>query len=248
MELLADKVAIVTGAGRGIGSAVARALFDHGASVIVHYNKSRDEAEALARSLGENAAAIQADLTSRPAAQALVEKAIARFGRIDVLVNNASSFHPDTRFEDDAWEAYLDEFNGVVGATFHVTRAVLPHMKAQGRGRIINFTASLLRRPAAGYGAHSAAKGAVLALTRTLARELGRYGITVNAVSPGMTMTEYSLSLPEKVKRNVSDQTPLGRLAQPEDVARVVVFYASDLAGFVTGAEIAPDGGLAVIG
>ena len=248
MPLLTNKVAVVTGAGRGIGSDVARLMAAEGASIVVHYNSSREAAESLAQSLPGESIALQADLTDEAAAQSLIARAIDRFGHVDILVNNAASFRPDKKFEDDNWQAYLDEFNGVMGATFHPTRAVVPHMKAQGGGRIINFAATLLQRPAPGFGSHSAAKGAVLAFTRTLSRELGPYNITVNAVCPGMTMTDYSLSLSSQVKDRVSSLTPLRRLAQPLDVARVVVFYASDLAGFVTGALIAPDGGLAVIG
>jgi 3-oxoacyl-[acyl-carrier protein] reductase len=246
--MLPGKVAIVTGAGRGIGSEIARLFASEGALVVVHYNKSRKAAEALAASLPGSAIALQADLTDGDAARGLIESAVNRFGKIDILVNNAAGFVHDIPFEDDTWESYIKEFNGVLGATFHPTKAAVPHLKANGGGRIVNFVATLVNRPAVGFGAHTTAKGAVLAFTRTLSKELGPYNITVNAVSPGMTMTEYSTSMPEATKKSVTAQTPLRRLAEPIDVARVVLFYASDLAGNVTGANIAPDGGLAIIG
>ncbi|MDR3710872.1 MAG: SDR family oxidoreductase [Capsulimonadaceae bacterium] len=248
MALLTDKVAVVTGAGRGIGSAIVRQLAGEGAKVVAHFRRSSAGIDELVAQFPGSVYPRQADLTNADEAAGLIEAAIERFGRVDALVNNAASFHADMVFENDQWEAYVDEFNGVVGTMFHTTQSVIPHMKAQGGGRIVNFVATLVHRPAAGYGAHTAAKAAVLAITRTLARELGSHHITVNAVSPGMTLTDYSQGLPEVARAEVAGRTPLGRLAEPDDVARVVVFYASDLAGFITGAVIAPDGGLAIIG
>jgi 3-oxoacyl-[acyl-carrier protein] reductase len=120
-------------------------------------------------------------------------------------------------------------------------------MKAQKAGRIINTIATLVQRPAPEYIVHTTAKSALIGFTRTLARDLGPFGITVNMVSPGMTLTKYSQGLPEKLKHSVTAQTPLRRLATAEDVAKVVLFYASPLADFVSGANIAPDGGLAIL-
>jgi len=242
--LLENKVALVTGAGQGIGSVVARRFADEGAKVIVHYRSSREPAEALAREIG--GLALQADLTDGLATEAMVADALSHFGRIDVLVNNAASFAADLTFEAATWDDFRAEFEGVVGATVNPTKAVVPVMKDQGEGRIVNFVATLVQRPAPDYIVHTTAKSALVGLTRTLARDLGPHGITVNMVSPGMTLTDYSQSLPDALKARVAGQTPLRRLATPEDVANVVLFYASPLAGFVTGANIAPDGGLAV--
>ena len=243
--LLENKVALVTGAGRGIGSAIAKRFADEGAKVIVHYRGSREPAEALARGIG--GLALQADLTDAEQTNAMVSEAIAHFGRIDVLVNNAASFAADLDFEKSAWKDFQAEFNGVVGATVHPTKAVVPGMKAQGGGRIINFIATLVQRPAPEYIVHTTAKSALIGLTRTLARDLGPHGITVNMVSPGMTLTEYSQSLPKELQERVAGQTPLRRLATADDVTKVVLFYASPLADFVSGANIAPDGGLAIL-
>ena len=242
--LLENKVALVTGAGRGIGAVVARRFAEEGAKVVVHYRGSREPAEALAGEIG--GVALQADLTDGMATEAMVADALSHFGRIDVLVNNAASFAADLTFEAATWDDFRAEFEGVVGATVNPTKAVAPVMIAQGGGRIVNFVATLVQRPAPDYIVHTTAKSALVGLTRTLARDLGPHGITVNMVSPGMTLTEYSQSLPDDLKARVAGQTPLRRLATPEDVANVVLFYASPLAGFVTGANIAPDGGLAV--
>jgi len=243
--LLENKVALVTGAGRGIGAVVARRFAGEGAKVIVHYRSSREPAEALALEIG--GLALQADLTDGPATEAMVADALSHFGRIDVLVNNAASFAADLDFDRATWDDFRAEFEGVVGATVNPTKAVVPVMKDQGEGRIVNFVATLVQRPAPEYIVHTTAKSALVGLTRTLARDLGPHGITVNMVSPGMTLTDYSQGLPDALKERVAGLTPLRRLATPEDVANVVLFYASPLAGFVTGANIAPDGGLAVL-
>jgi len=242
--LLENKIALVTGAGRGIGTTIARRFAAEGAKVIVHYRSSQEPAERLAAEIG--GLALGADLSDPVAADAMVAEALARYGRIDILVNNAASFAADITFEEATWDDFKAEFDGVVGATVNPTRAVVSSMKALGAGKIINFVATLLQRPAAEYVVHTTAKSALVGLTRTLARDLGPHGITVNMVSPGMTLTDYSQSLPETVKTRVAALTPLRRLATAEDVASVVLFYASPLADFVTGANIAPDGGLAV--
>lgn len=243
--LLENKTALVTGAGRGIGAAVARLLAQEGARVVVHYHESQAAADALAQEIG--GLALPADLTNPAQAEALVAGATSHFGTIDILVNNAASFAHSLPFADAAWDDFRAEFDGVVGVTVNPTRAVLPLMKAQGSGRIINLLATLIQRPAAEYVVHTTAKSALLGLSRTLAKELGPWGITVNMVSPGMTLTEYSQSLPASVQESVTKQTPLRRLATPDDVAGAVLFFASPLAGFITGATLAPDGGLAVL-
>jgi 3-oxoacyl-[acyl-carrier protein] reductase len=244
-NLLAGKVALVTGAGRGIGTEVARLFAQQGAKVVVHYHTSAAPAEALAQEI--DGLALSADLTDPLATEAMIADALSHTGRLDILVNNAASFAHDLSFENATWENFQAEFNGVVGATVNPTRAVVPIMKAQGAGRIINYIATLIQRPAPEYIVHTTAKSALIGLTRTLARDLGPFGITVNMVSPGMTLTDYSQGLPEKLKQSVTAQTPLRRLATAEDVAKVVLFYASPLADLVTGANLAPDGGLAIL-
>lgn len=243
--LLPNQVALVTGAGRGIGAVVARRLAAEGAKVVVHYRESREPAEALASEIG--GLALGCDLTDPLATEAMAADALSHFGRIDILVNNAASFAADLTFEAATWDDFRAEFDGVVGATVNPIQAVLPMMKAQKSGRIVNFLATLVQRPAPEYVVHTTAKSALIGLTRTLARDLGPHGITVNLVSPGMTLTDYSQSLPDDQKARVAALTPLRRLATPGDVAGIVLFYASPLADFVTGATLAPDGGLAIL-
>ena len=249
-HLLDGACALVTGAGRGIGTSIAERLAEEGAAVALHYRTSRGGAERAAegiRARGGTAVAVRADLTSQDEAGRLVEETRDGLGGLDILVNNAAGFGPLKRLDESAWGDLDDEWNAVVRPVFLLTCAALPHLQAQNHGRIVNLAATLLQRPAATYGAHTMAKAAVLAFTRTLAREVGPQGVTVNAVSPGMTRTEFSESLPDRLKEEVAARTPLRRLATPDDVARAVVFFCSPLAGFVTGANLAPDGGLAVL-
>jgi 3-oxoacyl-[acyl-carrier protein] reductase len=245
--LLADRVAVVTGAGRGIGSAVARLFAAEGAVVVVHYHTNRDAADKLAQEIGNGAIALAADLRDPSQAATLIETVDAKFGRLDILVNNAASFTNDHTVESAEWGDYEREFAGVVGVTVNPTRPAIAVMKRAGYGRIVNTVATLLQRPVPEYIVHTTAKSALLGYTRTLARDLGRYGITANMVSPGMTLTDFSDSLPDVVKAKVTALTPLRRLAVADDVAKIALFYASPLADFVTGANIAPDGGLAVL-
>ncbi len=244
MGLLDNRTALVTGAGRGIGSAVARLFASEGARVVVHYNHSRDSAHALAAEIG--GIALQADLTQPEQANRLAQEAMAAFGQINILINNAATFEQGRLFVEDDWESYRREMDGVLGATFHITRAIAPRMIERGYGRIVNFGATLIQRPAPRNAPHITAKAAVLGLTRALARELGPHGVTVNIVHPGMTLTDFSQSLPIEQRDRIAAITPLRRIAQPEDAARAALLFASDYAAFITSAQLAPDGGLSV--
>lgn len=250
MGMLNGQRALVTGAGRGIGSEIARKLAGEGASVALNYRSSRGGAEAVANEIlanGGKAVLVQADLTDEAQAARLVSEADDALGGLDILVNNASGFGPQQPIAESDWNHFDTEWQAVVKPVITVTGAALPLFIAQKRGKIVNLAATLLQRPATGYAAHAMAKTAVLAYTRTLAREVGPDGITVNAVSPGMALTEFSLSLPENEREAMRLRTPLRRLAEPEDVANAVLYFCSPLADFITGANIAPDGGLAVL-
>jgi 3-oxoacyl-[acyl-carrier protein] reductase len=249
-ELLVGRRALVTGAGRGMGPVIAKRLAAEGAAVALAYRSSQAGAAEVVKAItgqGGVAVAIQADLLEQAQADALIDRTVDALGGLDIVVNNAAGFGPAKLLQDSDWEDIAQEWEAVVKPVLTVTRAALPHLLQQRRGRIVNIAATLLQRPAVTYGAHAMAKAAVLAYTRTLAREVGPDGITVNAVSPGMTLTEYSQSLPRAEQAAVRDRTPLRRLAEPEDVANAILFFCSPLADFVTGANIAPDGGLAVL-
>lgn len=248
--MLRGQRALVTGAGRGVGVAIARTLAAEGASVALAYRSSRAGAEEVVdaiRASGGDAHAFAADLTDPEQAERLVAQAAEALGGLDILVNNAAGFGPLKPLAEYVWDEIDAEWQAVVRPVVLTTRAALPILRAQGRGRIVNLTATLLQRPARGQGAHAMAKAAVLAYTRTLAREVGPDGITVNAVAPGMALTEFSRTLPQEHRDQLAALTPLRRLAEPEDVAHTVALFCSPLADFVTGATLAADGGLAVL-
>jgi 3-oxoacyl-[acyl-carrier protein] reductase len=245
MSLLAGKCALVTGAGRGVGVAIARLLAEEGASVALAYRHSKARAEALAREIGGRA--FCADLTDPSQAERLVDEAVDFLGGLQILVNNAAGFGPLESLVTQSFDAIDAEWHAVVAPVVNVTRAALPTFFEEREGSIVNLAATLLQRPAPGQGAHAMAKAAVLAYTRTLAREVGPQGVRVNAVSPGMTRTEWTEALPSSERDAVAQRTPLRRLANSEDVARAVLFFCSPLSSFITGANLAPDGGLAVL-
>lgn len=242
--LLLNKVALVTGAGRGIGASVAQTFGREGATVAVHFNSSATAAREIADAAGQDSEAFQADLSDASSTRAMVDSVIRRYGRIDVLVNNASTFEHHTTIETSKWEDFAREFTGVVGTTLNPIQAVLPHMKTAGKGKIVNFIASLIERPAPEYVVHATAKSALVGLSRSIAKEYGPFGITANMVSPGMTLTDFTVALPEMAREGVRLQTPVRRLATPQDVANIVLFYACDLSDMLTGSMLTPDGGL----
>jgi 3-oxoacyl-[acyl-carrier protein] reductase len=242
---LEGRVALVTGAARGIGAATALALAEAGARVaLVDRDGEGIErtADAIGRA-GSDALAIPADVTDAPAMQRAVETAVAEWGRLDVLVNNAGIVRDATlgKVSDDDWAATLDVN---LRGTMIGTRAALRPMRAAGAGRILSATSVVARMGNYGQTAYAASKGGIIGMTRTWARELGPLGITANAVAPGFIDTEMSRGVPEKVLSGLLRRTPAGRLGRPEEVAAVYVFLASDLASFINCAVVGVDGGL----
>jgi len=251
--LLAGRVALVTGAGRGIGAAIARALASQGAAVIVNYLQDGEAAQQVVAdclALGGDALALQADVRHPEAVQTLVAQGLAELGRMDVLVNNAfAPYAFDTeqraRFWELPWSAYQSQFDGAVQAAYHVCQAVLPHFRQRAQGSIVNLVSDLVARPSVAYHDYTTAKAALIGFSRNLAAELGPLGIRVNCVAPGLVVpTAGSRFTREAVRDAIRAQTPLGRLATPEDVAGPVLFLASDWSRFVTGQVLTVDGGL----
>lgn len=245
---LAGKVALVTGAGRGIGQAVARAFAGEGADVAVHYRNSRDGAERTAadvRAIGRRAETLQADVGVVAEGQRLIAQTVERFGRLDILVNNAGAFNTAKLFDvtEETFDAVLaTDFKG----PFFLAQAAARVMVAQQSGVIINFASGVAKDADPGYFVGTPYAGAKAALWRTsqrLAMELGPHGIRVNVVVPGFIHSKRG-PLPEKVRAEFAPLAALKRTGEVDDVAPVVIFLASDDARFITGQTILVDGGI----
>ncbi|MBC7805714.1 MAG: 3-oxoacyl-[acyl-carrier-protein] reductase [Akkermansiaceae bacterium] len=248
---LTDKTAIVTGAGRGgrgIGGAIALALAQAGADVVITARTNIADAEAVAdavNALGRKGYAVTCDVASAESVEEMVRKSQELLGRIDILVNNAG-VTKDTlllRMDEAAWDVVLDTN---LKGTFLCTRAVAKIMLKQKAGRIINITSvmGLVGNP--GQANYSASKAGIIGFTRTVARELGSRGITVNAVAPGFIETQMTDALPESSRDDILKKVPLARLGTPEDVGAAVTFLASNAASYITGQVLTVDGGMTV--
>jgi NAD(P)-dependent dehydrogenase (short-subunit alcohol dehydrogenase family) len=237
------RVAIVTGAARGLGRAAAERLYQRGAAVVVNV---RDEARAgaVAGALGDRALAVAGDITAPGFPEALTRRTTDRFGRIDILINNAAHAR-STRLPDLTAGEFRDALEVNMTAPFLLTQAVLPVMRAQQYGRIINVSSSAGRMVSTLGGAHyTASKAGLLGLTRATAKELGAFGITVNAICPGMIDTELTRenASPDLLDR-LAASYPIRRLGTPREVADLVCFIASEAAGYITGAALDINGG-----
>ena len=237
------RVAIVTGAARGLGRAIAARLYERGAAVAVNV-RDPARADSLARDLGDRALAIPGDISADGVPDAIVARTIERFGRVDILVNNAA-FARSTRFPELSASEWREAIEVNLTAPFLLTKAALPHMKAAGYGRVINISSSAGRTVSTLGGAHyTASKAGMLGLTRAAAKELGKFGITVNAICPGMIDTEltHENASPELLER-LAASYPVPRLGTALEVADLVCFAASEAAGYMTGTSLDINGG-----
>jgi NAD(P)-dependent dehydrogenase (short-subunit alcohol dehydrogenase family) len=237
------RVAIVTGAARGLGRAAAERLYERGAGVVVNVRDAA-RADALAESLGERALSAPGDITADGAPADIVHRTLERFGRVDILVNNAA-FARSTRFPNLSVQEFREALEVNLTAPFLLTKAVLPTMQAQRYGRIINISSSAGRMVSTLGGAHyTASKAGLLGLTRAAAKELGKFGVTVNAVCPGMIDTEltHENATPELLERLAAGY-PIPRLGTALEVADLICFLASEAAGYMTGTSLDINGG-----
>jgi 3-oxoacyl-[acyl-carrier protein] reductase len=244
---LRGRVALVTGAGIGIGRAAALALAGAGATIGIHFHTSADGAQTLLdeiRAGGGDGLLLPGDLTHEDHCNTVVDLLAAQFGRLDILFNNAGAPLARARLEDCTADLWRRVFDVNVHSAFYVTRRAIPYLRASGRGSIVNnLTLSIQTGGSGGAGPYAAAKGALQVMTRTLARELAPE-VRVNAIMPGVIETRHHevFSTPEKMEE-YRRQTPLGRNGEAEEVARAVLFLASDAASFVTGATLDVNGG-----
>ena len=244
---LENRVALITGSSSGIGRAVALAMAQAGADVVINH-PSRHEAEAAAaiaaqiRAMGRRASVIEADVADEQSVSAMVEQATRELGRIDILVNNAgiAAAAPVHELDVAVWDRVLAVH---LRGTFLMTRAVLPQMYARGDGRIINTASQLAYKGAPGFTAYTAAKGAILSFTRSVALEIGARDITINCVAPGATRTPILDDVPTDVLEEIRKAIPLGRIAEVDDIAPSFVFLASAAGRHYQGQCISPNGG-----
>ncbi|PJL02552.1 3-oxoacyl-ACP reductase [Stenotrophomonas maltophilia] len=248
---ISEQLVLVTGAGRGLGQHIARAFAAQVARVIVNYHRSEGAARALATELGGQAIALPADVTDRSQVDAMLQHALAHFGQgVTTVVNNALaafSFNGDARDGAAAigWPAFQAQFEGSVRGALNTVQAALPGMQARRFGRVINIGTNLFQNPVVPYHDYTAAKAALLALTRTLAGDLGPHGITVNMLSGGLLRTtDASAATPEAVFDYIAANTPLRSVTTPAEFADTALFFASPWSRAVTGQNLVVDGGL----
>lgn len=248
---LAGRSAVVTGGSRGIGRAIAEALADAGARVTIGFRSDAGAARRVVAALiarGNEAQAIKADLARRGGAERLIAQATARFGSPDLLINNAAIWTgaPLERMPDAVWEETM-QVN--LDAVFRTCRAVIPRMRRRRFGRIVNISSTAGQRGEAGHAHYAASKGAIQALTKSLAVELAPFGITVNAVAPGWVETDMTAAaLRGRRGRSIRDGIPLGRPGRPEEIAAPVAFLCSEGAAFITGEILNVNGGSVLCG
>jgi len=243
--MMKDKVAVVTGASRGIGRSIALALADEGARIVASARNAAELEKLVAEIVekGGEAIAVPGDVAVAADAERLFEAAVATFGRVDILVNNAGITRDGLllRMKDEDWDAVL---NVNLKGAFLCTRAAAKLMSKQRYGRIVNISSVVGEMGNAGQANYCASKAGLLGLTKSVARELARRNVTVNAVTPGFIVTDMTDALPEKAREELTAQIPLGRLGEAEDIAHAVLFLASDRAGYVTGQVLGVNGGM----
>ena len=246
--MLKNKIALITGAGRGIGRAIAIALAKEGAEVVINYNGSEERAKEVKQTIEENggkASIYKCNVSDFVACEAMIKDIVKEYGHLDILVNNAGIIKDGLimKMKEEDFDSVL---NVNLKGTFNTIRHSARQMLKQRSGKIINISSVSGILGNVGQANYAASKAGVIGLTKTMARELGSRGITVNAIAPGFVDTEMTEVLSEEIRENACKQIILGRFGKPEDIANTAVFLASDKADYITGQVISVDGGMNV--
>ncbi len=245
--MMNGKVAVITGASRGIGAATAQLFAENGAKVVVNYANSTEAAQQVVKAIrakGGEGIAVKADVRNEDQINALVDQTISQFGKVDILVSNAAIQFSMKTFSDMKWDEFKPKLEEELKAAFMATKAVLPIMKEQKYGKLVYISSSLSHQPLPPFIAHGTAKGALNSFVKYLAQELGSYNITANTLAPSMVETDATKHTPIEEKEKTAMFTPLGRIATPDDIARAALFMASDQSAFITGAYMPVSGGM----
>jgi 3-oxoacyl-[acyl-carrier protein] reductase len=246
MPVAYGRVALVTGSSRGLGAVIARRLAQDGLAVAVSGRPGDEQVSEVTRSIrdcGGTAEAFWADVTDEQQAGELADAVTGRLGPVDVLVLNATGPQPEAPVAEVAWDDHLAQLDFFVKSPVLLGRALMPAMQARRYGRIVHIDSEVAHRPPPGRSAYATAKNAQIGLTLSWARELARYGITVNTVAPGFIPVERHAGVPEQVRQAYLASVPAGRMGTPSDIAHAVSFLADERSGFITGQRIVVDGG-----
>jgi len=245
--LLANKVALITGSARGTGAGIARVFAREGASVVINQVKDEGNPQRVLEeieAIGRRALVVKADITAEAQVREMVRKVEDAFGKIDILVSNYAAGIPRKGFQETTWADWQEQLDTTLKGAFLCTQAVLPGMKTRRWGRVISVNTIGIHQPALTYHGYTAAKTAMLGFTRNLAVEVGQYNITVNIVSPGLTLTEeVQATFTSEAQEKHEKQVPLRRTGTVEDTANAALFFASELGSFVTGHYLPVCGG-----
>ena len=248
--LLENKVALITGSSRGIGAATAKLFAKNGASVAVNYNKNEESANQIVREIvdaGGKAFPVHADVTDIQQVSKMIMKVEDQLGKIDVLVLNAGLNFKPMSFMEMEWDEFAHKYVGELQASWNCCKLVVPSMIERHSGCIIAVSSGLSKRSGPGFIAHSASKAGLNSFVKSLALELSPFGIRINAIAPGLTLTDATKWMPKERIEASSQISPMKRIGLPEDMAGVILFLASDQARFVTGGYIPVDGGMTML-